>query len=241
MQKSRTLNNNAIIKNKYLVIIALLTLTFLLPNTPSFAAEKVVKEVKDFEGPKTVKKSEKTLDAVPVISEGETRRTNGDSFLEEESPDTATTTTPSKKNIPTIEGADITFSFTVTINSTQTIKPPVIIQPFVIEPDGNVREFGKYKDQIEEGLNTRFIHIPTQIDNPMKGNYVVGYLASFQDPIEATVTFSGEVKGALSRPFKNKYEEEISRKINVFVSEQASVKGPSGRDIISVSSDLDVF
>ncbi|MBA3603615.1 MAG: hypothetical protein H0W50_08240 [Parachlamydiaceae bacterium] len=239
MQKPRPLNNNAIIKNKYLIIITLLTLTFLLPNTPSFAAEKVVKEAKDSEGPKTVKKSERTLAPVSFISDDEIKNSNSDSFIEEEFNDTATT--PSKKNMATIEGADITFSFTITINSNQSIKTPIIIQPFVIEPDGHVIEFGKYKDQIEEGLNTRFIRIPTQIDNPLKGNYVVGYLASFQDPVDASLTFSGEVKGALSKPVKNENDGEVRRKINVFVSEQASVKGPSGRDIISVSSDLDIF
>ena len=184
---------------------------------------------------KPIKKSEKTL--VPVLSDDEIKKQNYESSSDEKFKDYGSLET--KKALEILEGADLTFTFTITIDSDKSIKTPIILQPFVIEPDGFVNEFGKYTDLIEEGLNTRFIKISTQIDNPMKGNYVVGYLASFNDPVEATVNFSGEVKGALSRPVK--VNEEISRKVNIFVSEQDPVKGPSGREIISVSSDLEIF
>ncbi len=182
---------------------------------------------------KPIKKSEKTL--VPVISD-EIKKQNND-FSDEKFKEF--TSLETKRGLETLEGADLTFSFTVTILSDKSLKTPIILQPFVIEPDGHLHEFGKYTDQIEEGLNTRFIKTPTLIDNPIKGNYVVGYLASFKDPVEATVTFSGVVKGALSRPVKD--NGEMARKINIFVTEQPALRGPSGREIISVSSDLEIF
>lgn len=232
------------------LIITALSL-FLLPYAisfaeliPSVAAETTQEKTETNTDTKTkpkettaqplIKKSEKTLD--PNFFE-EIKQSNSDSSNDEGFKNS--TSTDNKTFFAPIEGADLTFSFRITINSDKSIKTPLILQPFVIEPDGHLREFGKYTDQIEEGLNTRFVNIPTQIENPLKGNYVVGYLANFQDPVEGTITFSGEVKGALSRPIKD--NGEIARKVNVFVSEQAPVSTPSGREIISVSSDLEIF
>lgn len=128
-----------------------------------------------------------------------------------------------------IKDSMVSVSISIQIQSTkEVLAENLAITLFLIEPNGDVRESSTPHIALKEGMNTGGFNDVFMINHPIKGNYVIGYLARFKEETDVTASFSGKIKAVLKRPSRTE----------TFVSEQIPEHKLNGLDIITVSSNI---
>lgn len=133
------------------------------------------------------------------------------------------------KEFTLINDATVTISYSIEIFTSKSISSEdLVLRLFLIEPNGDIKETSTPHISLNDGMNTGGFSDAFIITNPIKGNYVIGYLAHFRKETEASTTFSGKVKAVLKR----------ASKTETFISEQFTKQSLSGSEIVTLSSNI---
>lgn len=138
---------------------------------------------------------------------------------------TATTSPP---NTP-INNAKVYFSYAMEIHSNKLVtSEELVLNLFLIEPNGNIRETPTPQFTLNEGKNIGAFNDAFVITNPLKGNYIIGCLAHLNSSADATISFKGDFSAILKRPSK----------AEKFISTQIPKLNFSGPEIITLSNNI---
>lgn len=131
-----------------------------------------------------------------------------------------------------LENSSVSFNYTIIIDCNQFVfSNKLKISFFIIYPNGNYKLIAAEPATLHAGINkANFENIFAQ-QNPLIGNYILGYIVQFQEKIESSCKISGKIKANLIKP-------NGSEIISV---EQSSVMGPIDFEKISLSSNLLIF
>lgn len=133
------------------------------------------------------------------------------------------------KEFKQLNGATVSFSYVVEITSSKALSSEdLALTLFLVEPNGDIKESSTPHFSLDEGLNTGGFNDAFIITNPIKGNYIIGYLARFRNETDANVVLTGKGKAALK-------SEAITE---TFISEQFIRQNLSGTDIVTLTANI---